>query len=278
MTKKPQNIILITERTEDPWLFPSKIGNSFVNRFTIDEDAACEILGNYSLSRYVELENTENMRSMRKESPEYDNIIIDTAIEKASQYEKDSTFHLMIIADHSFYNLRLNTAISLGMKNHQVKSVMVTMLQMSRQNLITKEVMESFCNRSFYKRNIVGFHTHESVFDDLDSFFTNLTNGKNREVCTLHQKISYFVPKLTEKELKLVELKDENYFKTFEDFRSLYGNVDVDETEMKLSESKSKFVNGVGKRWTWIINMNDGIPSIYPKEILNSHLSNISSS
>ena len=48
--------------------------------------------------------------------------------------------------------------------------------------------------------------------------------------------------------MELVEKKDPNYFKTF-----IKSNPDVDEVEMGLSESKSKFVQGLSRRMTYTI-------------------------
>ena len=43
--KKRQNTFLLFEPPVDPWNFPSKVGYSYMNRFTIDEDAAFELIG-----------------------------------------------------------------------------------------------------------------------------------------------------------------------------------------------------------------------------------------
>ena len=80
----------------------------------------------------------------------------------------------------------------------------------------------------------------------------------------------FYTPKLSEKELKLVEKENANFLKTFQHFQDYLGSpgrVDVGEAEMKLSESKLKFVNGVCKRWTFIINNDNGRPSIFPKRL-----------
>ena len=50
--------------------------------------------------------------------------------------------------------------------------------------------------------------------------------------------LSYFLPKMTMLELELIKSKDIRILKTF-----FTENPDVPEDEMKLSESKSKFVN-----------------------------------
>ena len=49
MSKLNQKIVLFIEPTEEPYEKPSKIGNLFMNRFAIDEDAKNEILKIYQL-------------------------------------------------------------------------------------------------------------------------------------------------------------------------------------------------------------------------------------
>ena len=68
----------------------------------------------------------------------------------------------------------------------------------------------------------------ESIDDDLEAFYRDLQHERISE----SSSHTYFLPKLTEKELQLVDKNDLNYFKTF---RS--ENADVDKTEMQLSTS-----------------------------------------
>ena len=49
MSKFIQNIVLFVEPAEAEWSTPSKIGNLFMNRFAIHEDANNEILKIYQL-------------------------------------------------------------------------------------------------------------------------------------------------------------------------------------------------------------------------------------
>ena len=60
---------------------------------------------------------------------------------------------------------------------------------------------------------------------------------------------TYFLPRLTEHELELVERKDEDFMKTFYDEM----DADVDKAEMAASESESKYVQGYGFRKTYTI-------------------------
>ena len=46
-----QKIILFIEPFEDAFETPTKIGDIFMNRFAIDEDASCEILKRFELAK-----------------------------------------------------------------------------------------------------------------------------------------------------------------------------------------------------------------------------------
>ena len=135
---------------------------------------------------------------------------------------------------------RLKSFILRGMEKFKIKSVMTTFLHMTKLKIITKEAMENDYNRGqdFFGGNI-------SVNDDLDSFFEDLRHGKEPD-----EKVRfYFLPKLTEEELELVDRKDANYLKTFlHDW-----DTDVKKAQMNRSKSDSKFVHGIGSRRTFTI-------------------------
>ena len=114
---------------------------------------------------------------------------------------------------------------------------MVTSIRLDRRRLITKEKMESYCNGEDSERK-------DSVNDDLESLFENIRLDKE-----LDEGVpTYFLPKLTGKELELVERRDPCYLQTFS-----YEKPDVHETEMLLSESDSKYVRGAAHRKTFVI-------------------------
>ena len=96
--------------------------------------------------------------------------------------------------------------------------------------------MESYCKGEQWIK--------DSVNDDLESLFENIRLGKERNELFY----TYFLPKLTEEELELVEKRDRRYLQTFD-----FSNPDVDETEMMLSESDSKYVLGESYRKTFVI-------------------------
>ena len=121
---------------------------------------------------------------------------------------------------------------------------MLTSIHLSREELITKE------KREYYLDGIARWYCkeedrqEESVNDDLESFFEDIRIGKelNEDAC------AYFLPRLTEEELELVEKRDPSYLQTLSSL-----NPDVDETEMMLSESDSKYVKGYCSRRTLVI-------------------------
>ena len=128
------------------------------------------------------------------------------------------------------------------MEKYNLKSVMMTILRLWRFKLITKEKMINYCLGKYE-------HDKQSVNDDLNSFFDDLRLDKNPKSWA-H---TYFLPKLTDEEMNLIEDKDPIFCRTF-----MYGDAaDVDEAEMKLSESNSKFLRATGGRQTEIIENND---------------------
>ena len=84
----------------------------------------------------------------------------------------------------------------------------------------------------------------DSVNDDLESLFENIRLEKELD----ERVVTYFLPKLTEEQLELVERRDTNYFKTF-----AWANLDVSQTQMMLSESDTKYVRGWSWRRTFVI-------------------------
>ena len=135
--------------------------------------------------------------------------------------------------------MRLSSFIHDGMKQmRNIEEVMVTVLNMKRVRLITNEAMTTKAIKEV------------SITDDLQSLFEDLRLGKERAEW-IHGLIffTYFLPKLTDEEMRLVDRKDTSYFETFS-----FADPDVDEAEMKLSESDSKFLHGRGSRSTFTIS------------------------
>ena len=84
------------------------------------------------------------------------------------------------------------------------------------------------------------FRLEVSINDDLEEFLINL---QNQEEVKDERVKSFFTPKLTNEELKLVQEGNEEHLKTYWDYYD-GKNPDVDVEEMKKSDSKSKYVHG----------------------------------
>ena len=134
------------------------------------------------------------------------------------------------------------------MRKHGIPSAMFTMLNMWRGNLVTKEKVKKAYNKKL-KNDAEWSGQNDSFQDDLESFLFNIQNHYPIEEAEIK---SFFTPKLTEEELKLVENKNEEYMMSFYDYKALNPDVSVD--EMKKSDSKDKFLHGYCLRRTFSIH------------------------
>ena len=173
----------------------------------------------------------------------FDKEVINSALQNISEnLAKELKIHFVYAGYYYFYNEdKLRSIILNGMKKHKIKTVMLTRIYLERIHLITKEKMESYCKGEMATRH--GDYK-DSVNDDLESLFENIRLGKEPD----EEVRTYFLPKLTEEELELVEGRDTSYLQTFG-----YSNPDVDKTEMMLSESDSKYVQEWCYRKTFVI-------------------------
>ena len=63
MSKNMQKIVLFIEPNDDACLTPLKIGNLFMNRFAVEEDAASEVSKIFELEKIsIEMSDPENPR------------------------------------------------------------------------------------------------------------------------------------------------------------------------------------------------------------------------
>ena len=74
--------------------------------------------------------------------------------------------HFVFASHYYFREDTFRSFILDGMKKYKIKPVMVTIIDMWRSRLITKEAMDNICKRQV------------SVNDDLDSLFEDLRLGK----------------------------------------------------------------------------------------------------
>ena len=123
------------------------------------------------------------------------------------------------------------------MKKYNLEKAMFTRIEVWKRRLITKEKMENYCKGK--EDRIL------SVNDDLEILFERIQLGEEPD----DRVKTYFLPKLTDYELELVERKDEDFMTTFVNKMG----ADVDKSEMVASESNSKYVHGCCGRKTFTI-------------------------
>ena len=175
--------------------------------------------------------------------------IFDDGVKSIFDFGKnDLMAHFIYCGSHYFYRKeqrqKLEKMILTKMKKYGIQSLVLTMLWMMRRNLVTKEKVKKAAGK--LKNEDLWKDCEGSINDDLERFFINLQNQKEVEY---EGVFSFFTPKLTNEELKLVQEVDEDHLKTYSEY--FYGrNPDVDVHEMKQSNSKSKYVLGRCFRWT----------------------------
>ena len=153
--------------------------------------------------------------------------------------------HFIYCYIYSFCFKQLKKLILSRMKIYGIQSSILTGLQMYRRELVTKEK-----SKEAYEGKLKNEYLWEgyegSINDDLESFFNNLQEISNLEEIKAEEVESFFLPKLTKEELKLVEEKNREHMMTY----WYKWNADVDQEEMKKSDSKDKYVHTQCLRWT----------------------------
>ena len=154
---------------------------------------------------------------------------IHSALKKVAENKtKDSIVHLIFSGYYHYDYLKdLLPLIAKGMKKYKFKDWIVTTIGMQKLRIITKEQREDYCSG---KQSENG-----SITEDLEILLEDIRLNQQADGSVR----TYFLPKLTEKEMKLVERKDPDYLKTFS-----FKNPDVKKAksyQMKMSEPNSKF-------------------------------------
>ena len=132
------------------------------------------------------------------------------------------------------------------MRKYGVQSAVLTLLAMRRQYLITKEKSKDVAEGKL-KDDPLFKDTKGSINDDLDSFVKNLQISVEIDY---EDVLSFFTPKLTKEELKLVEQKNIEHMSTY---CFMYPDVEVE--EMKQSDSKDKYVLSDCRRRTVFLSL-----------------------
>ena len=195
------------------------------------------------------------MRSV-KESRFLD--IIDIGVATMVDFGKNDMMpHFIYCYGDDFYYFenfeKLKEILLRKMREYGIPSSILTTLMMTRINLITKEKSKEAAEEKL-KNDPLWKDYKGSINDDLDSFVNNLQNS---EIIDNEYVLSFFTTKLTKKELKLVEQKNNEHMMTY--FFNFDADVSVE--EMKKSDSKDKYVHSHCRRRTVFISLESDLTS-----------------
>ena len=187
---------------------------------------------------------------LRSTKEQNDVDILDAGVKSVFDFGKDELMpHFVYCGNYYLLEekrmLKLREIILTKMRKYGVQSSIVTMMWMIRWNLVTKEKVKKAAEGKL-KNDQDWEYKEGSINDDLERFFTNLRNQKGVKI---ENAFSFFTPKLTNEELKLVQERNKEHLKAYSDYFG--GKIpDVDVEEMKKSDSKSKYVHGYCWRLT----------------------------
>ena len=176
--------------------------------------------------------------------------VIDTGVKSILDHIKDySVPHFICCGDLGTNENRqrqFKTNLLAKMKSYGIEFAILTKLCMFRWKLVTNETVTN-AYQGKLKNEQDWKHYEQSIHDDLDTFFANLQDFKKIEI---EYVASFFTPKLTEGELNLVEETNKHHLSTYREYDYFRQNPDVNVEEMKKSDSKSKYVHGICRRYT----------------------------
>ena len=169
--------------------------------------------------------------------------IFDAGVKSISDFGKDDLMpHFIYCGFYYFIEEReekLKEMILTKMRKYGIESSILTMLHMWRGHLVTKEKVENAYKGKL--KNDWDWEFYEgSINDDFEKLLINLQN--QQEVKDEFVR-SFFTPKLTNEELKLVQEGNHEHLKTYQ-YHCFGWNIDVDVAEMTKSDSKSKYLQG----------------------------------
>ena len=130
-----------------------------------------------------------------------------------------------------------------------------SLIASERYNVVTKEEMLNYYKGKYRERQ----NWKKSVNDDLESYLENMKTG---ELYREDARFTFFLSKLTERELKLLEDKNHEFLAMFD----AEEDPDVPKLEMAKSESSSKFAYIQGYRSTESLNIETDLsPYLYDR-------------
>ena len=226
------NIVVFFEPPCTPYSTPLKIGNLFLNRVVIDEDASFEIVKIFELAKdnkgYDVLSVVTDDRTAKEK---HDRDVIETGIKFVADLEDEtlmphfvflgnSVVHYLTRALFFFWDVLYDSLDKYG-----IKSSVLTILAMERKKLVTEEYIKTHFDKKEKRRKykprfayMSDFLTPISIYDSIEGCYINLRNQDLYLSEIVNASPSVFIKKLTEEELSLVEEVNTQYLTTFQEY------------------------------------------------------------
>ena len=172
---------------------------------------------------------------------------------------------LLSLYENSDHLQRLKRIVLKAIEFNSIESAIFTLLHNWREHIITKKKMKEYYTSNgtiIYDRGFTSGRNRydESTLDDMENFIEKICNGEIDEV----DKYKFFLPKLTEKEVQMVEDQNIDLLKSFACYIKTGENPDItpdDITPVSLEqdklESKSKFLRGGSRRFTLCLKLQN---------------------
>ena len=176
-----QQLLIFIESCEEAWSTPKKISRLFMNRFSINEQSAFEVIKILKFQKTKEVENFHRFHSVQNkiisQKENFDLDVIDTGLQYLAKVRaEDLSQHFIYAGNHYHYDqtkASLRNMFLTKMKKYGFKSAMLTMTYMGNYNLVTRETM-----KAAYKSKRMGQVGSTISFQAIETVRSRLWTGR----------------------------------------------------------------------------------------------------
>ena len=198
--------------------------------------------------------------------------IIDSAFKLIKNHRyQDLKPHFIFAGEYYIFNqiFRIIDRFKYKMKKYNIEQVMMTMVHLWRDHLVTNKDMKHIYKEGTLVQSLTEPSRRSqieiSVHDDLESYFLKLTSqDESKDEVNEELVWTYFLPKLTSEEMKLLKSQNTDFLKTFDRANPEILEKMEDEETMEINKTKSVFVSGGCIRRTVLLDTDKHFPKQAP--------------
>ena len=199
-----------------------------------------------------------------------DSNIIDSAFELIKNFGyQDLKPHFIYAGEYYIFNQIFSIIDNYRMRKYNIEQGMMTMVHMWRGHLVSNKDMKHIYKEGTLVRSLTEpsrrTKMEMSVHDDLESYLLKLMiQDESKDELNDELVWTYFLPKLTPKEMKLLKTQNFDFLKTFD-----RPNPDIlekmdNEERNQMKDTKSVFVFGGSIRRTVLLDTDKPFPEQAP--------------